>query len=71
MIIAHISGASGSGKTYLGKKISKKFKNIIYIDFDDINDEFKEKYKNATTNIEKLANNFLQQYLKLILWGSF
>ena len=64
MIIGHISGPSGSGKTYLGKKISKKFKNIIYIDFDDINDEFKEKYKDVTTNIENLANQFLKEYLK-------
>ena len=40
-IIIHISGASGSGKTFLGKQLKDKFKNkIIVKDLDDLRDEF-------------------------------
>jgi len=40
-IIIHISGASGSGKTFLGRQLKDKFKNkIIVKDLDDLRDEF-------------------------------
>jgi adenylate kinase family enzyme len=37
-MIIHILGASGSGKTTLAKQIAKKYKNIIIVDTDDIDD---------------------------------
>jgi hypothetical protein len=43
-IVIHISGASGAGKTTLGKKLSDKFgKKIIVKDVDDLRKEFVEK----------------------------
>jgi len=40
-IIIHISGASGSGKTFLGNQLKEQFgKKIIVKDLDDLRDEF-------------------------------
>ena len=40
-IIIHISGASGSGKTFLGNQLKELFgKKIIVKDLDDLRDEF-------------------------------
>ena len=40
-IIIHISGASGSGKTFLGNHLKEQFgKKIIVKDLDDLRDEF-------------------------------
>lgn len=35
-MIIHISGASGSGKTYLGKKLKKKFGSKIVFKKDSL-----------------------------------
>jgi adenylate kinase family enzyme len=44
-IIIHISGASGSGKTFLGNRIKEKLKNnCIVKDLDDLRDEFINKF---------------------------
>jgi deoxyadenosine/deoxycytidine kinase len=45
-MIIHISGASGSGKTTIGIKLQKRFKNKVVVkDLDDLRDEFiKETY---------------------------
>lgn len=44
-IIIHISGASGSGKTFLGNRIKEKLKNNCIIkDLDDLRDEFINKF---------------------------
>lgn len=44
-IIIHISGASGSGKTFLGDRIKEKLKNNCIIkDLDDLRDEFINKF---------------------------
>jgi hypothetical protein len=44
-IIIHISGASGSGKTFLGGRIKEKLKNnCIVKDLDDLRDEFINKF---------------------------
>jgi len=40
-IIIHISGASGSGKTFLGNQLKEQFgKKIVVQDLDDLRDEF-------------------------------
>ena len=40
-MIIHISGASGSGKSYLGNKLKKKLgKKVIVKDLDVLRDEF-------------------------------
>ena len=44
-IIIHISGASGSGKTFLGNRIKEKLKNNCIIkDLDHLRDEFINKF---------------------------
>lgn len=40
-IIIHISGASGSGKTFLGNKLRQEFKSKVVVkDLDDLRDKF-------------------------------
>jgi len=47
--IIHISGASGSGKSYLGKKLLDLYGNkIIVKDIDDLRDEFIKEYYGET-----------------------
>jgi uridine kinase len=37
----HISGASGSGKTFLGNRLKEQYRNkIIVQDLDDLRDKF-------------------------------
>ena len=44
-LVIHISGASGSGKTTIGKKLKTKFKGkIIVKDLDDLRDKFIEEF---------------------------
>lgn len=39
--IVHISGASGSGKTFLGNRLKEQYRNkIIVQDLDDLRDKF-------------------------------
>lgn len=60
-----ITGLPGSGKTTLGKKIQKKFKDYVVVETDDIDDEsfmylfdnnkkFKEMIKNKTGDPQKI-----------------
>ena len=45
MLVIHISGASGSGKTTMGNELKKHFKNkIIVEDLDNLRDEFIKHY---------------------------
>jgi adenylate kinase family enzyme len=66
-ILAHVAGASGSGKTYLGTKIKEKYSFIVK-DLDDFNDEIltreefilsKDKDKYWGENFSKLLNEFI------------
>ena len=43
VVIMHIGGAPGSGKTYIGKQIKSKYPNLKVIDTDQIKDKFIEK----------------------------
>lgn len=57
--IIHIAGASGSGKTYLGNKLAKKFKNKIVVkDLDDLRND--HLILNEKTNIT--AEEFIKTY---------
>lgn len=62
-LIIHICGASGSGKTTIGNKLLKKFKNEIIIkDMDDLRREFiKQKYGN--NKIQSFDENGYQAFL--------
>jgi uridine kinase len=53
-IIAFITGLPGSGKTYLGHKIKKKFKNMKVLDTDKLKDDF---LKNNNKERLELAND--------------
>lgn len=59
----HIIGASGSGKSYLAEKLSKKF-NIPHYDLDDI--EWKRKYD--IENEPEIKNKLLNQILSNNDW---
>lgn len=43
VVIMHIGGAPGCGKTYLGKKIKSEYKSLKVIDTDMLKDKFIEK----------------------------
>jgi adenylate kinase family enzyme len=67
MIIVHISGAPGSGKTTLGKQLSKiKRSNVVIKDLDDLFDEFMEKikYRFDSKKYQKYIMSFLTKYSK-------
>ena len=62
-MIIHISGAVGSGKTTLGKKLKEKFGNkIVVVDIDDLRQEFiKEFYNNK--KFKKINKTQYQKYI--------
>jgi deoxyadenosine/deoxycytidine kinase len=66
-IIIHISGASGSGKTFLGNQLKEKFgKKIIVKDLDDLHDEFITIFyghKKWTYINEKEYQNFIDTFI--------
>ena len=43
VVVMHIGGAPGCGKTYLGKKIKSEYKSLKVIDTDMLKDKFIEK----------------------------
>lgn len=63
-VLAHISGASGSGKTYLANELSKVYPSVIFKDLDEFDDEAVDilKYNNIRKSqytddmLLKLAN---------------
>ena len=62
----HIIGCSGTGKTYLAKKLSKKY-NIPHYDLDNIYwDNFSKKY-GIKMEVEK-RNKLLQNILEKDAW---
>ena len=62
-IIIHISGASGSGKTFLGNIIKEKLKNnCIVKDLDDLRDEFINKFY-GNKKWTYIDENEYQQYI--------
>jgi len=68
MIIAHICGPTGSGKTTLGKKIKKAFSSITVYDLDDLYNDLPEKYNNIKNKVEQkkyLVKHILKKYKKL------
>ena len=66
-IIIHISGASGSGKTFLGNQLKEQFgKKIIVKDLDDLRDEFIKIFygdKKWTYINEKEYQNFIDTFI--------
>tara|TARA_Y100000991_G_C21970081_1_gene348927 strand:+ start:1786 stop:2415 length:630 start_codon:yes stop_codon:yes gene_type:complete len=57
VVIMHVGGAPGSGKTYLGKQLKSKYPNLKVIDTDMLKDKFIEKPIPENIEImEKLAN---------------
>ena len=65
--IIHISGASGSGKTFLGNQLKEQFgKKIIVKDLDDLRDEFIKIFygdKKWTYINEKEYQNFIDTFI--------
>ena len=56
-----IDGASCNGKSYIGEEISKKFKNIVVLDVDDLaKEEFDKKYEKID-----IWKEFFEKYPKL------
>lgn len=57
-IIIHIAGAQGSGKTTMGSKLLKKYKDKIYVkDLDELSSE--NKYSN---NYQKFIDEFIESH---------
>jgi len=62
--IIHISGASGSGKTYLGKRLSELYGNkIIVKDLDDLREEFINSQYGDDYNWEEFDSQLYQAFL--------
>lgn len=62
--IIHISGASGSGKTYLGKRLSKLYgSKIIVKDLDDLREEFINSQYGDDYNWEEFDSQLYQAFL--------
>jgi len=53
-MIIHVAGGSGSGKSYLGKRL-KENKNLIVVDTDDIADQNSRKLKETSKKYNKLV----------------
>lgn len=66
-----IVGGSGSGKTHLAKKLSKKL-NISHLDTDELKWKSKKDYSVSRTREEKriLLNTFLKNYDSWIVEGA-
>jgi len=66
--IIHICGAPGSGKTFLGNKLKKLFKNKIVVkDLDNLRDEFIHTFygnKSWTYIDEPEYQNYIDNYIK-------
>merc|ERR1711991_220092 len=58
VVIMHIGGAPGSGKTYLGKKLKSIYPDLKVIDTDQIKDKFIEKPIKENMEIMEKLNNF-------------
>lgn len=69
-MIIHISGSSGSGKSYLGNKIQKKFgKKIKVKDLDNLRHEFISKYYDTSKSYsfsEKKYQKYINEYIKKV-----
>jgi len=60
-MIIHIAGASGSGKTFLGRKLEEYYNDkIIVIDIDDIMDIFIKKHIQEINTTEEFAIKYQQ-----------
>jgi adenylate kinase family enzyme len=67
-IIVHISGASGSGKTFLGDKLKKVLKNkVIVKDSDELRNEFIHTFYGDKSWLyidEKAYQNYINAFIK-------
>jgi uridine kinase len=61
MIIAHICGPTGSGKSTLGKRIKKAFPSIMIYDLDDLYNDLPKKYNEITNKVKK--KKYLIKYI--------
>lgn len=65
--IVHISGASGSGKTFLGNRLKEQYRNkIIVQDLDDLRDKFIKNFygtKKWTYINEKEYQNYINAFI--------
>lgn len=76
IMIVHISGPSGSGKSYLGNKLQKKFgKKIKVKDLDQLRDEFINKNYDTSKSwsfsekkYQKYINNFIKKSKKPLIF---
>ena len=66
-IIVHISGASGSGKTFLGNRLKEQYRNkIIVQDLDDLRDKFIKNFygtKKWTYINEQEYQNYINAFI--------
>ena len=61
-MIIHISGPPDSGKTYLGKKLEKKFgKKIVVKDLDDLLNYYVRHNKFSVKGYQNYINNFIEK----------
>ncbi len=67
MIIIHISGSPGSGKTTIGNKLKQHFKaKVVVKDLDDLFSEYMEAYTTKFNPIkyQKFIDNFIENNRK-------
>jgi len=70
MLLAHIVGPTGSGKTTLGSKIKRIYPFILIKDIDDINRDLPSLYINdyfKTKNKKKFYKNFIEKGINKFL----
>lgn len=60
-MIIHISGPQGSGKTTLGQKLKKRYKNKIYVkELDELFSEFMNQHK--INNYQKYIYHYIEKH---------
>lgn len=60
IIIGHIAGSSGVGKTYHADILSKRYKDILFKDLDEIIEPIKKNKKTFAKDVKKAIETFIE-----------